>query len=85
MTCSARKCQARRQAKSKQQKCRKVHQKGLKVDSVYNVLISSVKIANRICEKYELPYLFSGNIEKRIEVAEFAIEIVTEIFELRRL
>ena len=51
----------------------------------HNALISSVKIVNRIFDRAGLPPIFTGDTEKRIEVANFAMEIVSELFSLRRL
>lgn len=53
--------------------------------TAHNSLISNVKIINRLCRKYNLPVLFIGNEEKRIEVAEFAQQVVAELFATRRL
>jgi hypothetical protein len=51
----------------------------------HDSLISSVKIVNRLCIEADLQPIFSGNIENRIEVAEFAMEVALEIFRERRL
>ena len=51
----------------------------------HNSLISDVTAMNRLCVKAGIDTVFKGNVANRIEVAEFAKEIVTELFEKRRL
>lgn len=51
----------------------------------HNSLISSVAIVNRLCKSVGSPSIFCGNIGNRVEVAEFAFDLVKEIFESRRL
>lgn len=51
----------------------------------HNALISSVKIVNRLCRSVDMPPLFLGNIDNRVDVAEFAADLVKEIFQSRRL
>lgn len=53
--------------------------------TAHNSLISSVAIVNRLCRIADLPPLFPGNIDNRIEVAEFAMKLVNEMFQHRRL
>ncbi len=53
--------------------------------ATHNVLISNVKIINRLCRKYNLPLFFEGNELERIEVAEFAQKVAEELFSTRRL
>ena len=52
--------------------------------SVHNGLIVSVKLVNKLCQLYNLEPIFYGDIEDRIAVAEFAMEVVTENFTLRK-
>ena len=51
----------------------------------HNALITKVKIVNRICRAHEIPIIFVGNEEARIEIADFAHELVAEFFNNRRL
>jgi succinate dehydrogenase/fumarate reductase-like Fe-S protein len=53
--------------------------------TAHNALISSVAIINRLCKTVDMPPLFPGNIDNRIEVAEFAMKLVNEMFQHRRL
>lgn len=54
-------------------------------NNAHNILISNVKIINRLCRSYKLPLIYQGNEEERIEVAEFAQQLVNELFSTRRL
>jgi hypothetical protein len=53
--------------------------------ATHNILISNVKIINRLCRKNNLAVIYDGNEEERIEVAEFAQKVVEELFSTRRL
>ncbi len=53
--------------------------------NAHNSLISNVKIINRLCRNNNLPLIYQGNEEDRIEVAEFAKKVVDELFSTRRL
>jgi carboxylesterase type B len=53
--------------------------------NAHNDLISNVKIINRLCRKNDLPLIYQGNEEERVEVAEFAQQVVEELFNTRRL
>lgn len=53
--------------------------------SAHNALITNVKIINRLCKNNDLPMIYGGNEEDRIEVAEFAKQVVEELFATRRL
>lgn len=53
--------------------------------SAHNNLISNVKIVNRLCRSNNVPVIFEGNEEMRIEIAEFALELSVELFSSRRL
>ena len=53
--------------------------------SAHNALITNVKIINRLCKNNDLPLIYSGNEEDRIKVAEFAKQVVEELFTTRRL
>lgn len=51
----------------------------------HNSLIVSVKLLNRYCKLANIDPLYEGDLESRIEIAEFAKEIVDEMFESRKL
>ena len=51
---------------------------------IHNAAIASTKTINRLCEFNELPLFFQGNIEDRVEVAEFIRDVVVNIFEKRK-
>ena len=51
----------------------------------HNSLISDVTAMNRLCTKAGIEPVYKGNIDNRIEVADFAKEIATELFEKRRI
>lgn len=53
--------------------------------NAHNSVITNVKIINRLCRKNDLPMIYQGNEEDRIEVAEFAQQVVEELFSTRRL
>ena len=53
--------------------------------SAHNALITNVKIINRLCKNNDLPPIYIGNEEDRIQVAEFAKQVVEELFTTRRL
>lgn len=53
--------------------------------SAHNALITNVKIINRLCKNNDLPPIYIGNEEDRIQVAEFAKQVVEELFRTRRL
>lgn len=53
--------------------------------SAHNAAIVSVKILNKFCNLYNADPIFTGNIENRIEVGNFCMEVVNELFENRRL
>jgi hypothetical protein len=52
--------------------------------SIHNDLIIKVKMINRLCKIHSVESIFTGNTDERIEVAEFAMEVVTENFTLRK-
>lgn len=52
---------------------------------IHNAAIASTKTINRLCEFNELPLFFQGNIEDRVEVAEFIRDVVVNVFENRKL
>lgn len=56
-----------------------------KRSSAHNVLIANTKAVNRMCKKYNVPLIFQGNEAVRAEVAEFAHQLVDELFSTRRL
>ncbi len=51
----------------------------------HNGLIANVKLMNRYCKLVGIDPIFKGDTDSRIEVAEFAMEIVKDIFETRKL
>lgn len=53
--------------------------------SAHNSLITNVKIINRLCRNNNLPPIYDGDEEERIQVAEFAKQVVEELFSTRRL
>lgn len=53
--------------------------------NAHNSVITNVKIINRLCRNNNLEPIYSGNEEDRIEVAEFAQQVVEELFSTRRL
>lgn len=53
--------------------------------NIHNGLIANVAVLNRICKMFNVSEIFEGDIEKRIEVAEFAAKVVNEMFETRKL
>ena len=52
---------------------------------IHNAAIASTKIINRLCESNRIPMFFEGNIEDRVEVAEFIRDVVVGVFENRKL
>ncbi|WP_291637746.1 DUF3232 domain-containing protein [Clostridium sp.] len=53
--------------------------------TTHNVVISDVKVLNKLSVLYELPLIFTGNVDNRIEVAEFAKLYLDELFNERRI
>ena len=51
---------------------------------VHNAAIASTKIINRLCESNRIPLFFEGNIDDRVEVAEFIRDVVVNVFENRK-
>lgn len=51
----------------------------------HNSLISDVTAMCRLCVKADIKPIFRGNVDNRVEVAEFAKKVVVEIFEKRRM
>ena len=52
---------------------------------IHNAAIASTKTINRLCESNDLSLFFQGNIEDRVEVAEFIRDVVVNVFENRKL
>lgn len=52
--------------------------------SAHNNLIANVKALNRMCRLNNIPVIFEGNEDVRIEVAGFAKKLTDEIFSSRR-
>ena len=53
--------------------------------NIHNAAIASTKIINRLCEPKKLELFYQGDIDDRVEVAEFIKEVVLNIFENRKL
>lgn len=53
--------------------------------TTHNVVISGVKVLNKLSVLYELPPIFTGDVDRRIEVAEFAKQYIDELFNERRI
>ncbi|KZL90796.1 DUF3232 domain-containing protein [Clostridium magnum] len=53
--------------------------------SAHNSLILNVKVINRLCRNHDLPLIYEGNEDDRVEVSEFAQKVVDELFSTRRL
>ena len=51
----------------------------------HNSAIVGVKIINKLCNLYDVEAVFDGNIEDRIEVANFCINLINELFEERAI
>jgi len=51
----------------------------------HNSLIVNIKLLNRYCKLAGLPEIYEGDLESRIEIAEFAKKVVDEMFETRKL
>jgi len=51
----------------------------------HNVVISDVKVLNKVSVLYELPLIFNGDVNSRIEVAKFAKQYIDELFNERRM
>ena len=52
---------------------------------IHNSAIASTKIINRLCESNRIPLFFEGNIDDRVEVAEFIRDVIVGVFENRKL
>ena len=52
---------------------------------IHNAAIASTKVINRLCESNDLSLFFEGNIDDRVEVAEFIRDVVVNVFENRKL
>lgn len=50
---------------------------------IHNGCIAGCKLLNRLSASVGLDKFFEGNIEERLEVAEFAMEVTKEIFDNR--
>lgn len=51
----------------------------------HNVLISTVKVLNRLCFLHNIPSIYKGDVNNRYEIAEFAKEYIDELWKERRL
>ena len=52
---------------------------------IHNAAIAATKVINRLCESNDLSLFFEGNIDDRVAVAEFMRDVVTNVFENRKL
>lgn len=48
-------------------------------------LIPSVKLLNNICKMVEIEPIYKGNIENRVEIGDFALDVVSDLFQTRKL
>ncbi|SHK36534.1 Protein of unknown function [Clostridium cavendishii DSM 21758] len=53
--------------------------------NAHSGLISNVKIINRLCRNNNLPLIYEGNEEDKIEVADFAKNVVNELFNIQKI
>lgn len=53
--------------------------------STHNVVITDMKVLNRLCKLYDLPAICTVDVTDRYAVANFAKVIVDELFENRRM
>ncbi|MEG0778617.1 MAG: DUF3232 domain-containing protein [Oscillospiraceae bacterium] len=51
--------------------------------NIHNGLIVHIKMLNRLCAIAGVPAIFEGNLEKRAEVGDFAMQLVADFFEAR--
>jgi hypothetical protein len=51
----------------------------------HDSLIVSVRVLNRLCNLYNVPRIYQGDVQSRIEIAEFARNVVNELFDTRKL
>jgi len=51
----------------------------------HNLVISDVKVLSKVSILYKLPPIFTGDVNSRIEVAQFAKQYVDELFNERRI
>ena len=52
---------------------------------IHNAAIAATKVINRLCESNDLSLFFEGNIDDRVEVAEFIRDVIVGVFENRKL
>lgn len=53
--------------------------------SAHDTLIFHVKVVNRICRSMGTALIFEGDESSRIEIADFAQQIINELFSTRKL
>lgn len=53
--------------------------------NIHNGLIANVTILNRVCVMAEVEKIFQGDTEDRLAIADFAMEVTTEMFATRKL
>ena len=51
---------------------------------IHNAAIAATKVINRLCESNDLSLFFEGNIDDRVEVAEFIRNVVVNVFQNRK-
>ena len=49
----------------------------------HEAAIANVRLVNRLAELYSVGPLFTGNDQNRLEVADFALDVVVQIFQNR--
>ncbi|HYE81560.1 MAG TPA: DUF3232 domain-containing protein [Clostridia bacterium] len=52
--------------------------------TAHNKLISDVRVVNRLCKLYGISLMFEGDENNRIEIADFAQQIINEYFNTRK-
>jgi Protein of unknown function (DUF3232). len=51
----------------------------------HNYLIRSVRLINKLCSIYRVEPIYKGDLDNRIEIAEFAKSVVDEMFDTRQM
>lgn len=53
--------------------------------NIHNSLIVSLKLVTRYCTLAEMEPIYKGNLDNRIQIGDFALEVAAEFFETRIL
>jgi len=51
----------------------------------HEALIAQVKMLNKLCEMTGIDFIYQGDIDKRVEVGDFALQVTAELFQTRKL